>query len=60
MAAQAFLEGAIAWLAIPAIIEECLSAWDGMAAESVEAVLEADRLARERAWQAVETWKTAA
>ena len=60
VAAQAFLEGAIAWLAIPAIIEECLSAWDGMAAESVEAVLEADRLARERAWQAVETWKTAA
>ncbi|MDP8991790.1 MAG: 1-deoxy-D-xylulose-5-phosphate reductoisomerase [Actinomycetota bacterium] len=60
VAAEAFLEGAIAWLQIPAIIEECLSAWDGARADSVEAVLEADRQARERARRAVETRKRAA
>ncbi len=60
VAAEAFLSGDIAWLAIPAIIEECLSTWDGTKADSVDAVLEADRLARERAWRAVETRKKAA
>jgi 1-deoxy-D-xylulose-5-phosphate reductoisomerase len=60
VAAQAFLDGEIAWLDIPGIIEECLSAWDGTKADSVDAVLEADRAARERAGAAVETRKRAA
>ena len=60
VAAEAFLDGAVTWLDIPAIIEECLSAWEGTKAESVGAVLEADRAARERARQVVETRSRAA
>ncbi len=60
VAVQAFLDGELRWLDIPAIIEECLWEWDGTAADSVEAVLDADRLARERAERLVETRKRAA
>ncbi len=60
VAVQAFLDGDLPWLEIPAIIEECLCQWDGMKADSVEAVLEADRLARDRAQRLVETRKRAA
>ncbi|MDP8976854.1 MAG: 1-deoxy-D-xylulose-5-phosphate reductoisomerase [Actinomycetota bacterium] len=60
VAVQAFLDGDLRWLDIPAIIEECLWAWDGTAADSVEAVLEADRLARQQAERLVETRKRAA
>ncbi len=60
VAVQAFLDGDLPWPEIPAIIEECLCAWDGMKADSVEAVLEADRLARDRAEHLVETRKRAA
>lgn len=60
VAAQAFLDGELPWLGIPSVIEECLSAWEGAKAESVDAVLEADRQAREQARRAVETRKRAA
>lgn len=60
VAAQAFLDGELRWLDIPAVIEECLEEWDGTKADSVEAVLEADRQARERAQDVVETKKRAA
>ena len=39
----------IFWLAIPAVVEECLDAWPGTKADSVEVVLEADRAARHQA-----------
>ena len=60
VAAQAFLDGDLSWLDIPAIIEQCLNDWDGTKAQSVDAVLEVDRLARERARRLVETRKRAA
>ncbi|MDQ3680688.1 MAG: 1-deoxy-D-xylulose-5-phosphate reductoisomerase [Actinomycetota bacterium] len=60
VAAEAFLEGDLLWLDIPVVIEECLSTWEGTRADSVEAVLEADRRARERAWRVVGTRKRAA
>jgi len=59
VAVQAFLDGDLPWLEIPAIIEACLCEWDGMKADSVEAVLEADRLARDWAERLVEKRKRA-
>jgi 1-deoxy-D-xylulose-5-phosphate reductoisomerase len=46
VAVEAFLAGEIAWIAIPDVLTEVLSRHDGAAAESVEAVIEADRIAR--------------
>jgi len=46
VAVAAFLEGRIAWIAIPEVLTEVLSRHDGGAADSVEAVIEADRTAR--------------
>ncbi|HSH62084.1 MAG TPA: 1-deoxy-D-xylulose-5-phosphate reductoisomerase [Acidimicrobiales bacterium] len=60
VAVQAFLDGDLPWLDIPAIIEECLCEWDVTKADSVDAVLEADRVARDRAKRLVETRKRAA
>ena len=60
VAAAAFLEGAITWLSIPAIIEECLTSWEETGGESLEAVLNADSRARERAQRAVESRSRAA
>jgi 1-deoxy-D-xylulose-5-phosphate reductoisomerase len=57
VAVQAFLDGDLPWLDIPAIIEECLCQWDRTKADSVDAVLEADRLARDRARRLVEMRK---
>ena len=45
-AVAAFLEGRIAWIAIPDVLNEALSRHDGGAADSVEAVIDADRAAR--------------
>ena len=46
VAVAAFLEGGIAWIAIPDVLNEALSRHDGGTADSVEAVVEADRAAR--------------
>ena len=42
----AFLDGQIAWIAIPDVLTEALSRHDGGTADSVEAVIDADRAAR--------------
>ncbi|HVE46810.1 MAG TPA: 1-deoxy-D-xylulose-5-phosphate reductoisomerase [Acidimicrobiales bacterium] len=60
VAVAAFLEGSLPWMAIPAVVEECLDAWPGTKAVSVEVVLEADRAAREMAQRAVERRSEAA
>ena len=49
VAVQAFLDGEISWLQISEVIEAALESHDGTPADSVEAVLEADRLARQNA-----------
>ena len=40
---EAFLDGRIAWIAIPDVLTEVLSRHDGGTADSVDAVIEADR-----------------
>jgi 1-deoxy-D-xylulose-5-phosphate reductoisomerase len=54
IAVEAFLDGAIRWLDIPAVVEETLQAGTGNA-DDVTDVLAADRAARERAAAAVHT-----
>ena len=49
VAVEAFLEGRIAWITIPDVLTELLSRHDGGTADSVEAVIEADRTARSMA-----------
>jgi 1-deoxy-D-xylulose-5-phosphate reductoisomerase len=49
VAVAAFLEGRIAWISIPDVLTEVLSRHDGGTASSVDAVIEADRVARARA-----------
>ena len=49
VAVQAFLDSEISWLQISEVIEAALESHDGTPADSVEAVLEADRLARQNA-----------
>jgi len=46
VAVTAFLDGEIAWITIPDVLTEVLSRHDGGTADSVEAVIEADRTAR--------------
>jgi len=46
VAVAAFLDGRIAWIAIPDVLTEVLSRHDGGSADSVEAVIDADRAAR--------------
>jgi 1-deoxy-D-xylulose-5-phosphate reductoisomerase len=46
VAVAAFLEGRIAWIAIPDVLTEALSRHDGAYAGSVDDVIEADRAAR--------------
>lgn len=46
VAVAAFLDGRIAWIAIPDVLTEVLSRHDGGTASSVDAVIEADRAAR--------------
>lgn len=47
VAVDAFLAGRIAWLAIPDVLDAVLDRHDGAMADSVEAVMDADRRARE-------------
>lgn len=46
VAVAAFLDGQIAWIEIPDVLTEALSRHDGGTADSVEAVIDADRAAR--------------
>jgi 1-deoxy-D-xylulose-5-phosphate reductoisomerase len=54
VAVQAFLDRAVGWTAIPAVIEDTLDDYPGTDLDSVDVVLDTDRRARERARQAVE------
>jgi 1-deoxy-D-xylulose-5-phosphate reductoisomerase len=53
VAVEAFLDGRIRWVAIPDVLSAVLSRHDGGAAESVEAVIDADRSARAVAEQVI-------
>jgi 1-deoxy-D-xylulose-5-phosphate reductoisomerase len=53
VAVDAFLTGRIAWIAIPAVIEQALESDPGIPVDSLDVVLEADRLARENAANAI-------
>jgi 1-deoxy-D-xylulose-5-phosphate reductoisomerase len=46
VAVQAFLDGAIRWISIPEVLHDVLSRHDGAMADSVDAVIDADRRAR--------------
>ena len=46
IAVEAFLEGRIGWAGIAEVVDASLQEWDGTPAESLDAVLEADRLGR--------------
>jgi 1-deoxy-D-xylulose-5-phosphate reductoisomerase len=46
VAVAAFLDGRIAWIVIPDVLSEALSRHDGGIADSVGAVIDADRAAR--------------
>ncbi len=54
VAVEAFLEGRLRWPAIAAVVEETLSTHEPIPLDSVEAVLEVDRAARQHATSAVE------
>jgi len=54
VAVAAFLAGRIGWLAIAEVVADTLDSHDGQPIDSFEAVLEADRLARVRAEEAVD------
>ena len=60
VAVAAFLNRGLAWADIPAVIEECLEADAGTNPDTAGVVLEADRVARERARAAVERRSRAA
>ena len=60
VAVAAFLSGRIGWLAIAEIVADTLESFDDQPIDSLEAVLEADRLARARAESAVEKRRGAA
>ena len=49
VAVSAFLQGRIAFLGIPALVEDCLAAVPAGAAESIDALLAADTAARDHA-----------
>ena len=58
VAVEAFLAGRIAWLAIADVLEAVLDRHDGGVADSVEAVMDADRRARAAASVVVDRWET--
>ena len=60
VAVAAFLEGRIGWLAISAVISETLAGHDGDDATSEDGIIEADRMARERAAAEVARFSRAA
>ena len=47
VAVESFLAGDLAWVAIAEVLAEALDSWPGGVADSVEAVLDADRRSRE-------------
>jgi 1-deoxy-D-xylulose-5-phosphate reductoisomerase len=53
-AVTAFLDGRIAWVAIPDVLKAVLSRHDGARADGVDAVIEADRRGREAARREIE------
>lgn len=53
VAVDAFLAGRIAWTSIAAVVEAAMQHWDGSEADSLDAVLEADRNGRRTAQQLV-------
>ena len=55
---EAFLAGRVPWLAIADVLEAVLDRHDGGMADSVEAVMDADRRAREAAAAIVARWET--
>ena len=56
VAVQAFLDGAISWISIGEVLQEALSRHDGAMADSLDAVLDADRRARQVAGQIVRSF----
>jgi len=54
VAVAAFLEGEIPWIAIPDVLKAALDRHDGGVAESVDAVVDADRRAREAARKVID------
>jgi 1-deoxy-D-xylulose-5-phosphate reductoisomerase len=56
VAVQAFLDGAIRWISIPDVLEDVLSRHDGAMADSVDAVIDADRRARAAADETVRSF----
>jgi 1-deoxy-D-xylulose-5-phosphate reductoisomerase len=54
VAVAAFLAGRLGWLSIAEVVADTLESFDDQPIDSFEAVLEADRAARERAERAVE------
>jgi len=60
VAVAAFLADRIEWLSIAEVVEETLQSFDGAPLDSLEAVLEADRVARMRATSAVQAREAAA
>ena len=56
VAVQSFLDGHLAWNAIPDILVETLQKHDGVSPGSVEDIIEADRSARRHATDIVNDW----
>ncbi|MEO5565379.1 MAG: 1-deoxy-D-xylulose-5-phosphate reductoisomerase [Luteimonas sp.] len=59
VAVSSFLQGKTSFLAIPALVEDCLSALPAMPASSLEVLLEADAAARAHVCQRIATGATA-
>jgi len=60
VAVAAFLEGLIPWVAIADVLSEALDRHDGARADSVEAVIDADRRARDTARRVIDQRTAAA
>jgi 1-deoxy-D-xylulose-5-phosphate reductoisomerase len=58
VAVEAFLDGRIGWTAIPDVLEAVLARHDGAMADSVDAVIDADRRARAMADTIIEERRT--
>jgi 1-deoxy-D-xylulose-5-phosphate reductoisomerase len=58
VAVDAFLDGRIGWTAIPDVLEAVLARHDGAMADSVDAVIDADRQARAEAGAIIEERRT--
>jgi 1-deoxy-D-xylulose-5-phosphate reductoisomerase len=59
VAVEAFLNGLISWLSIADVLEVILDRHDGTMADSVEAVMDADRRARTVAEDVLRRWRAA-